>query len=203
MVTKNFIVFEGIDGSGTTTQIDILREKLKNKPVYFTCEPTDGATGKFLREVLKGNIKLHPDTIARLFAADRCEHLYGEGGIIPTIEKNNIVISDRYIFSNFAYQSNECNESLPRILNEQFPLPEIVFYFDINPSVSINRIHKRGVTEIYEKKEFLEKTRQNYLSIMKEYETKTNIIYIDAEQSIYDISQKIWSVICNLPIIKM
>ena len=202
MILQNFIVFEGIDGAGTSTQMKLLQDKLCNKPVYFTCEPTELETGRFLRRVLKGDIKLHPDTTARLFAADRCEHLFGNNGIIELTQKGNLVISDRYIFSNLAYQSNECGKELPRALNASFPLPQIVFYFDLDPSISINRIHNRGVTEIYEKKEFLEKTRANYIRIMKEYEAKTKIIYLDATESIESISEKIWSAIKNLPMIK-
>ena len=202
MILQNFIVFEGIDGAGTSTQLKILQDKLHDKPAYFTCEPTELETGRFLRKVLKGDIKLHPDTIARLFAADRCEHLFGNNGILELTQKGNLVVSDRYIFSNLAYQSNECGKELPRALNASFPLPQIVFYFDLDPSISINRIHNRGVTEIYEKKEFLQKTRGQYLSIMEEYRDKTQIVFIDAEDSILNVSEKIWSIISELPIIK-
>ena len=168
MIVSNFIVFEGIDGAGTTTQLNILKDKLKSKPSWFTAEPTTKETGVFLRKVLKGDIVLHPDTTARLFAADRCEHLYGKDGILEHTQKGELVICDRYLFSNLAYQSSECGSSLPEELNKSFPLPQIVFYFDISPDISINRITGRGVTEIYEKKDFLEKTRANYIRIMKE-----------------------------------
>ena len=134
--------------------------------------------------------------------ADRCEHLYGKDGIIEHTQNGEIVVCDRYLFSNLAYQSSECGSSLPEELNKSFPLPQIVFYFDISPDISINRITGRGVTEIYEKKEFLEKTRANYIRIMKEYEDKTKIIYLDATESIESISEKIWSAIENLPMIK-
>ncbi|MCQ2579988.1 MAG: dTMP kinase [Treponemataceae bacterium] len=202
MIISNFIVFEGIDGAGTTTQLNILKDKLKGKPAWFTFEPTARETGVFLRNVLKGDIVLHPDTTARLFAADRCEHLYGKDGIIERTQNGELVVCDRYLFSNLAYQSSECGDSLPKELNKSFPLPQIVFYFDLSPDISINRITGRGVTEIYEKKDFLEKTRSNYIRIMKEYEDKTQIIYLDATQSVESISQKIWSVLENLPMMK-
>ena len=205
MVLNNFVVFEGIDGAGTTTQLKLLQEKLagysKTKS-FFTFEPSPNPTGVFLRQVLKGEIKLHPDTIARLFAADRCEHLYGANGIAELCSRNTLVVCDRYIFSNLAYQSTECGADLPHQLNEGFPLPQIVFYFDLEPSVSINRIGGRGVTEIYEKIDFLEKTRRNYQSIMEEYKDKTQIVHIDATQSVEAVFEKIWGIIGNLPIIK-
>jgi dTMP kinase len=202
MIISNFIVFEGIDGAGTTTQLNILKDKLKCKPAWFTFEPTTRETGVFLRKVLKGDIVLHPDTTARLFAADRCEHLYGKNGIMEHIQKGELVFCDRYIFSNIAYQSSECDNSLPEELNKSFPLPQIVFYFDLPADISINRITVRGVTEIYEKKDFLEKTRLNYIGIMKKYEALTQVVYINAEKSIESIAEKIWSVIENLPMIK-
>ena len=82
MILPHFIVFEGIDGAGTSTQIERLQKRLKHKPVFFTAEPTELETGKFLRRILKGDISVTPETAARLFAADRSEHVYGTGGII-------------------------------------------------------------------------------------------------------------------------
>ena len=67
MILKNFIVFEGIDGAGTSTQLNILKEKLQNKNVFFTVEPTDLQTGKFLRTILSGSVKVAPSTVAFLF----------------------------------------------------------------------------------------------------------------------------------------
>ena len=78
MILKNFIVFEGIDGAGTSTQLNILKEKLENKNVFFTVEPTDLPSGKFLRTILSGSVKVAPSTAAYLFASDRNEHLFGK-----------------------------------------------------------------------------------------------------------------------------
>ncbi len=146
MIISNFIVFEGIDGAGTTTQLNILKDKLKSKPSWFTAEPTAKETGVFLRKVLKGDIVLHPDTTARLFAADRSEHIYGKDGILEHTQKGELVICDRYLFSNLAYQSSECGSSLPEELNKSFPLPQIVFYFDLAPNISITRVTGPGIT---------------------------------------------------------
>ena len=64
MVLQSFIVFEGLDGSGTSTQLKLLQEKLVTKNVWFTAEPTDKETGLFLRKMLKGEIKINPQTTA-------------------------------------------------------------------------------------------------------------------------------------------
>ena len=85
-ILKNFAVFEGIDGSGTTTQLEILEKYFRENPnclppFYKTNEPTDGSIGKLIRLSLRKEVLLCPGTIAFLFAADRNEHIYGPGGI--------------------------------------------------------------------------------------------------------------------------
>ena len=167
MVLQSFIVFEGLDGSGTSTQIKLLQEKFASKNVWFTAEPTDKETGLFLRKMLKGEIKINPQTTAFMFATDRCEHLNGKDGVISHIEDGNLVISDRYLFSSLAYQNQECGKDLPYNLNKDFPLPEYLFFFDMNPEKSLERVFARAnktgeQTEIYEKLDFQKKTYQEY-----------------------------------------
>ena len=118
MILKNFIVFEGIDGAGTSTQIEILKKRADADRFFFTTEPTDSETGKFLRKMLKGDVELDPCTSAFLFAADRNEHLYGNGGtncgVVAQAQSGKIVVSDRYLFSSLTYQSVTCGDELPR-----------------------------------------------------------------------------------------
>ena len=80
MILKNFVVFEGIDGAGTSTQIKMLAERNPERFVQ-TAEPTGGETGLFLRRMLAGDFSVDEKTNAFLFAADRCEHIYGKGGV--------------------------------------------------------------------------------------------------------------------------
>lgn len=207
MVLRNFIVLEGIDGAGTSTQLNFLKKMLPQDKTLFTAEPTDSVTGKFLRSILRGDMELDPGTTAFLFAADRHEHLHCPGGIIETCNNGGITVTDRYIFSSLAYQSASCGEALPRLLNSTFPLPEYLFFFDIEPSVSLKRISGRGVTEIYEKQDFLEKTVAEYRKVIKEYqetakETGMNIIILDASKPVSEVSEKIWSILKNMPILK-
>lgn len=209
MTLKNFIVFEGIDGSGTSTQLNILQKKLADKKVFITAEPTTNETGKFLRRVLSGEIPVQPTTAAYLFAADRNEHIYGKDGILQHINNGSICISDRYLFSSLAYQSAECGKELPEMLNSIFPLPEVLFYFSIDPAISLNRIIGRGVTEIYEKEDFLTKTASEYEKVIDMFKTneklKNNmkIIEIDAIQPIEKVSKIIWDIVSKMPILDM
>lgn len=209
MILKNFIVFEGIDGAGTTTQQKRLQKRLQAEfpqvECHCTAEPTTGATGKFLRSLLKGDFQATPQTAAYLFAADRQEHLAAPGGIEELCRNGALVISDRYLFSSLAYQSAACGPALPRLLNSQFPLPEYLFYLDIEPSQSLKRISQRGVTEIYENRLFLESTLKEYRRVIQEYEemdTDMKIIRIDASQSLEKVGENIWSVAKNMPILQ-
>jgi dTMP kinase len=205
MVLKNFIVFEGIDGAGTSTQEEILSRRPEAESFFFTAEPTNLPTGVFLRQMLQGKFPLHAGTAAYLFAADRNEHIYGANGIIANLDNGKIVINDRYIFSSLAYQSIDCGMELPAVLNRNFPLPQILFFFDVEPEVSLRRIKNRGVVEIYEKLDFLKKTTEAYRSIIREYsqiDTGMQIIRIDASQPIEETSRIIWSYIKKIPILK-
>ena len=206
MMLKNFIVFEGIDGSGTTTQIKKLAERFPKEKVFVSAEPTKNETGLFLRRMLKGEFSVNEKTASFLFAADRCEHLYGKNGILAQIQNGKIAVSDRYVFSSPAYQSVSCGKNFPEHLNSLFPLPEILFYFKINPEISINRVTARGEkTEIYEKIEFQKKTADIYDQVINSYKQKEKsqgmkIITIDAEKPIDEISEIIWSSLKNIPI---
>ena len=207
MTLDNFVVFEGIDGAGTSTQLKILKERPESSKISFSAEPTDGKTGRFLREILGGKIELNPKTTAFLFAADRAEHVWGKNGIEQTVKSGKAVVIDRYIFSSLAYQGVSCGKELPKKLNEDFPLPSLLFFFDINPETSLKRIKNRGVTEIYENSDYLTQTRKQYLEVLEEYKNNPSaasmkIVIIDATQPKEEIAKIIWSHISNLPIFK-
>jgi len=200
MILKNFIVFEGIDGAGTSTQIKKLIERDTTRFVP-TAEPTSNETGKFLRRMLGGEFTVDEKTNAYLFAADRCEHIFGKGGVQELCESGKIVVSDRYFFSSMAYQSVSCGEELPKLLNSPFPLPEYLFYFVINPEISLGRVNARGEhKEIYETIEKQKKIAAQYEKVISEYEKNTSetgmkIIRIDAEKDIEEIAAEIWNIL--------
>ncbi len=205
MLLKNFIVFEGIDGAGTSTQIKKLCSR-DTKTFIPTAEPTDRATGRFLRQMLAGDFKVDERTSAYLFAADRCEHLYGQGGVEELLKAGKIVVSDRYFFSSLAYQSATCGNEIPRLVNSPFPLPEVLFYFEINPEISLKRVESRSEKkEIYEKIEYQKKTAALYEKVISEYEDNKEgmtVVRIDATKSIEEISEFIYKTLINLKIIR-
>lgn len=195
MTLKKFVVFEGIDGAGTSTQIEMLKKNPLAKNFFFTAEPSEGATGLFLREILAGKAEVSPETAAYLFAADRAEHLWGKGGISEQVEGGKIVVCDRYIFSSLAYQGTTCGEILPKTINSPFPLPEILFFFEISAEDSMARIEKRGEKrEIYEKREMLAKTAERYRIVISEYKSQNEmkIVELDASLPKEKIAEQIW-----------
>lgn len=207
MILHNFVVFEGIDGSGTTSQIRLLKERFesekKEKQVFFTQEPTSGAIGSLIRSALQGSFKLAPETMTRLFAADRCEHIYGLNGILEHLNEGKAVFSDRYIFSSLAYQTAAGAPDLAKLQNEGFPLPEFLFFFDLPVDVSMSRVMGRSnVLEIYEKEDFQHTVQKEYKKIIDEYRLKEpamKIIIINAVEQIEEIHENLWSTLKDLP----
>ena len=206
MILQNFIVLEGIDGAGTSTQMDIIKNNPETERFLFTAEPTSAETGKFLRRMLSGDVDVSNETAAYLFAADRNEHVNGKlrttedrkliSGIKEASEKGFTVVSDRYLFSSLAYQSINCSPEVPRMLNSLFPLPSLLVYLDITPDEALKRIDGRGEREIYEKKDFLEKTVAEYRRILDEYsEDKKGkgmkILVLDATKTKEEINEAI------------
>lgn len=109
MSTPKFIVLEGIDGSGTTTQLSRVSAALRTlgHRVHETREPTGGRIGKLIREQLSDPSGVSARCLALLFAADRIDHLDRE--ILPALARGEVVVCDRYVMSSLVYQSLDCN----------------------------------------------------------------------------------------------
>jgi len=208
-IVKNFIVFEGGDGSGTTTQLLMLEEYIKreyggNFPFFSTFEPTEGQIGRLIRSVLKKEIPMQSNTLAMLFAADRNEHLYGKEGILSQIKSGWFAASDRYALSSLVYQGIDCGEELPGLLNWRFPAPEITFFLDIEPKIALERIKNRSSLEMYEYTEFQEKVRSQYKALIAKYrEAGARVEIIDASKTAQEVADIVWSILCQLPIFKV
>lgn len=164
------IAFEGIDGSGKSTQIARLAAWLRERGVvcHTTCEPTDGEIGKLLRRYLAGEKRADDRTIAALFAADRLEHLTGEEGICSRLARGETVLVDRYYLSSYAYQSISMPLEWVMALNAQsvqLQKPDCHIYLDLPVDTALSRIGSRGAqTEIFE-------TQEKLAAIAKQYET--------------------------------
>jgi len=189
-----FIAFEGLDGSGSSTQSRLLAERLEKmgKPSLLTKEPTnDTHIGKMIREILQHKWEVSPETLQLLFTADRAEHLKNE--IEPMLKNGQVVITDRYLFSTLAYGAMSVDLNWLKELNKNFRLPDITFLFKLDPEECIKRITGRGNEfELFEQKEKLQKVWENYEKLVWDYE---NVELIDASKSIEEVSEEIWELV--------
>lgn len=194
-----FIALEGIDGSGTTTQTQLLISWLQSRQIKAvgTSEPSGGPVGTLIRGALTGRVRL-PDsaggapltqqTIALLFAADRLDHYQAE--IDPALKKGLWVVSDRYLDSSLAYQGALIEEDWVAEINRYAPRPDLTIYLDIDPETALERIAaSRSGTELFERKDTLTQVRAQY---QKLYRTSTaKVVLLDGSASLDSITQEI------------
>ncbi|MGH4039235.1 MAG: dTMP kinase [Sphaerochaeta sp.] len=191
-ILNNFIVLEGLDGAGTTTQLKKLKIELEKlgKSVYTTNEPTSRPIGKLVRTVLSGDFKTTDLALARLYSADRDDHLFNtEDGVIMQVNNNKIVISDRYFYSSLAYQGVNCDFDKVVELNADFPHPQILIYIQTPTEECVSRIDRRGEKkEIFEKLDFLTKVNENYNKVLESLPEGVSLVKIDGTKSIDEIT---------------
>ena len=171
-----FIVFEGLDGAGITTQATLLRNYLisKNKDAVLTKEPSDGLIGGMIKSSLRREWNTDPLTLQMLFAADRSHHLKTE--IEPAMKRGKTIICDRYIMSSLMFGSLAVSVGILKQLNAEFRRPNMTFIIDTHPRICIERMKKaRHHVELFEEEQKLEQIRRNMLSL-KNYFPDTFII---------------------------
>lgn len=193
-----FIVFEGIDGSGKSTQMKMLAEKLEKMGIKCrrTLEPTFGLVGGVLHDILSGKIKADPKVTAALFVADRLDHILNEkDGLLKSLKQGETVICDRYYFSSYAYQSVEvpgdwvvdanrlCADTLK---------PDCTIFIDISPQTAMDRIVKnRDRVELYETEERLTQVRTAYFDAFRKMKDSECVKIIDGERTADEIAEDI------------
>jgi dTMP kinase len=215
-ILKNFVVFEGIDGSGTTTQIGILKDSFERNPsrlslpplspptLYTTFEPTNGCIGTLIRSALRGEVDLAPKTVALLFAADRNEHIYGSEGIAERCGRGELVVSDRYLPSSLVYQGITCGEEFPALLNRDFPSPELLLFFDIDPETAQKRLSSRTHRDIFEYTDFQVRARERYKALLPNFASEgVTVQTIDASGTPEEVGVEVWATIEKMPIFRM
>lgn len=175
-----FIVFEGLDCSGSSTQAALLADRLicAGRKVYLTSEPSTGPVGMLIRLYFSGRMVLPPERevadrqFAYLFAADRFDHLYNPtNGVIKHLDEGTDVISTRYVLSSLAYHvESEEEEDFVWGLNSRFPSPDHLIFLDCPVELSLSRIAaSRASRETYEHGPKLERVHGNYQRILKKY----------------------------------
>lgn len=197
-MTGKFIVFEGIDGSGKSTQLQLLKEKLSNLNIksIITAEPTGSVIGQLLRNAQRGLDIPNPSpyTMAFLYAADRSLHV---DWINEKIADGAWVLCDRYKYSSLAYQGSDNFDLLSLVgdMNSIFPDPDHAFLLNISPDTALARIEGRGTQEIFEKKDFLEGVARNYKKMFSSPENRSFMSIVDTNASEEVVSDKIFSIL--------
>ena len=208
-VLDNFVVLEGLDGSGTTTLLALLERKLSGAgvPHFCTSEPTSGPVGTVIRRILKQTVQADPKTIALLFAADRTEHLYQqEDGILSQLDAGRVVITDRYLFSSLAYQSLGCGFAFVHQLNVTFPLPRHLIFLDTPVDVSQGRLERRAGSnkELFDTAAIQADIRANYRQSFARFKkTAMQVHTLDGDGTPEQIADNCWNIIRSLPILTM
>ena len=203
MSRGRFIVLEGIDGCGKSTQIERLAERLRaeGREVAVTAEPTDSASGKMLRAALGGKEKRTACEMAALFLLDRIYHNVSENGIEAMLAKGVDVICDRYYYSSLAYQGSETAFAWVRDMNLTCPeirRPDLCLFLDVEPRVSLARIAaSRTSTEIYEKEELLEKFRARFLEVFAMLKETDRVVIVDASRDVDEVADAVFRAVAE------
>ncbi len=188
-----FIVFEGIDGAGKSTQISLLADYLtySGYPVLLTREPTDGKYGQQIRKLYTERDKFSLDDELELFVNDRREHV--EQVIAPALAKGKVVLCDRYYFSTAAYQG-AAGGDIEHIfrMNSFAPEPDLLLLLVVPPEKSVMRIEnsRQGKADDFEKLDYLLKVANNYQSFKHDFIKK-----IDASLELKDVQSNIRGIV--------
>ncbi len=195
-----FIVIEGLDGSGKTTQTNILSQRLKSagKDVVVQAEPTPGQFGRLCREALGGRLELTKSQLALLFTLDRIDHNKDpDNGIDALLAAGKTVICDRYYYSTLAYQGVDVGMDWLKNVNlgcADIRRPDLVIFLDLEPEKSLERITSNrdaSEIEIYENFDYLKKIRERFREVLSTLEGE-NIRVISADAPVDVVAERIW-----------
>ena len=199
-----FVVLEGIDGSGTTTQTARFAARVRalGHSVRMTREPSDGPVGTLVRQVLGGRVVIPGGgapgwaTMALLFAADRMDHV--ECDIVPVLADGGVVVSDRYDASSLAYQSissgGEAREALEwiRTLNRYVLRPDLTVVLDVPPDVAAERRQHRGeAAQIYEQNEVQRALSAFYRDLARHMPSDV-VVVLDGTGTVEEVHERVW-----------
>ena len=192
-----FIVLEGLDGSGTTTQVERLAEALRavGHRVQVTREPSDGPIGTQIRLALKGRLglpngrgPLSEDTLALLFAADRLDHLAAV--VEPALERGEIVLCDRYVLSSLAYQGSALPMAWVEEINGRARAPDLTLFLEIDVATAARRRAARGgEAELFDADERQARIARQYLEAIRRRPRGQRIVRLDGTQSVEAVTR--------------
>lgn len=207
-----FVVIEGMDGAGTTTQTRLLTDALnaRDRAAVQTREPSDGPIGVILRQMLAmrvvrpgpdGSLPMTRETLALLFAADRLDHVAVD--IEPVVARGGVAISDRYDHSSLAYQGDvegdEVDYQWVLDINARARRPDLTVFLRISVEDSIKRLDARAKRDLYETHDKLKRLALRYDEVMQMAQARgERVLTLDATDSIESIHEAILAAVMAL-----
>jgi dTMP kinase len=206
-----FIVLEGLDGAGTTTQSRLLGEALRRlgRKAHVTNEPSGGPVGALLRQVLQKRINggaaegFDADALALLFAADRLDHLSAE--VLPRLAAGEDVISDRYTLSSLAYQALTTGDARwVETINGRARAPDLTIFLRVGAGLALGRRRGAGTTpELYEVDAFQRRVARSYERALTSLRAGgQRIEVLDGEAPVGQVAEAVVGLVSRLPIRK-
>jgi len=202
-----FIVLEGLDGAGTTTQSRLLGERLRRlgRRAHVTAEPSGGPVGALLRQVLQQRINggagegFDPEALALLFAADRLDHLSAE--VLPRLAAGEDVVSDRYTLSSLAYQSLTTGDGCwVETINARARAPDLTIFLRVRAGLALGRRRGAGTTpELYEVDAFQRRVARSYERALASLRASgQRIEVLDGEQPVEQVAEAVARLVAAL-----
>ncbi len=196
--TSLFIAFEGIDGSGKSTQLRRLTEFLQRKgyKVHTTAEPTTRPIGRMIRDIFNHRMEADNRTIAGLFVADRLDHILNkDDGMLRLLDEGYIVITDRYYMSSYAYQGAHVPLEWvigANSLASELLRPDITIFIDMPVGKALDRVRKgRNTLELFETEDNIRQVSAMYEKVIKMIGSDENIVRINGDRSEDEVADEI------------
>lgn len=205
-MTGRLVVLEGLDGSGTTTQVAEVAARLRaaGRDVHATREPSDGPIGRLIREALAQGLRLPSGgpptapTMALLFAADRVDHLARE--VEPALARGALVLSDRYLLSSLAYQGEDDELAWVTTLNGRARQPDLTILLDVEPEVAATRrAHAGRPDELYDRLETQRRVAIAYRTLARRPSLAGPVEVLDGAQAPEQVTAQVIALIEALP----
>ena len=201
-----FIVIEGVDGSGKSTQASLLADYLRGlgRRVHHTSEPTESGLGGMVRDGLGGEHPRTTEELAAMFLADRVAHnVSPKSGIKQYLESGTDVVCDRYYYSSLAYQGVDGALQWVADMNLNSPViekPDICVFIDLDPEKCLEHIRAgRSHFEIYEENSaIIAETRRRYGIVFEMLKGRDNIVTVDGARTPKEVSADVIAAVSKL-----
>ncbi|MGN0627954.1 MAG: dTMP kinase [Oscillospiraceae bacterium] len=201
-----FIVIEGVDGSGKSTQASLLADYLRGlgRRVHHTAEPTESGLGGMVRDGLGGEHPRTTEELAAMFLADRVAHnVSPKSGIKQYLESGTDVVCDRYYYSSLAYQGVDGALQWVADMNLNSPViekPDICIFIDLDPEKCLEHIRAgRSHFEIYEENSaIIAETRRRYGIVFEMLKGRDNIVTVDGARTPKEVSADVIAAVSKL-----